>query len=458
VRRRRKISGRKISGRKNQQGVIITLVAVFMLFVIGAMAALSIDVVTLYTARSEAQLAADAAALAGARVLANSGLTSTAAGPAAAEDLARTVAKQAAANNLVGGRNLVAGTAQCTTGQEICVSFNDGSSSFATDPHVTVTVQRTDLPTFFARIWGRMQVAVGASATAEAYNPSGATALGGATPPVALHCVKPWLLPNLDPSGGTSIFGPDGSITTTTLLGWTSNSLATRLGVACTLGNCTTAPLPPAPWQYYPGDSTTSGLTPPLTSFAPPPSALPACAAGFTPYQEDIAGCFQTPIACGSNPQSNYSVNLDMSDYANRGLDTANAVNCLTHSNTNEGDTINPAAIAGGQISPPFEFIAGGSNPIPGLPTNDEMVSDSLVTVPVFNSSTTVPTSPVQIIGFVQLFLNPEGFRAPLAGGNAGTVKTTVINIAGCATTGWNATPILGNGASPVAVRLISPP
>jgi len=70
VRRRR-----KISRRKNQQGVIITLVAVFMLFVIGAMAALSIDVVTLYTARSEAQLAADAAALAGARVLANSGAT-----------------------------------------------------------------------------------------------------------------------------------------------------------------------------------------------------------------------------------------------------------------------------------------------------------------------------------------------------------------------------------------------
>ena len=38
-----------------------------MLFVIGAMAALSIDVVTLYTARSEAQLAADGAALAAAR-------------------------------------------------------------------------------------------------------------------------------------------------------------------------------------------------------------------------------------------------------------------------------------------------------------------------------------------------------------------------------------------------------
>lgn len=61
---------------KNERGVVIVLVAVFMLFVMGAMAALSIDVVTMYTARSEAQLAADAASLAGARVLANSGMTS----------------------------------------------------------------------------------------------------------------------------------------------------------------------------------------------------------------------------------------------------------------------------------------------------------------------------------------------------------------------------------------------
>jgi len=37
-------------GRKNEQGFIITLVAVFMLGVVGAMAALSIDLVTIYTA------------------------------------------------------------------------------------------------------------------------------------------------------------------------------------------------------------------------------------------------------------------------------------------------------------------------------------------------------------------------------------------------------------------------
>src|SRR5208282_1239520 len=97
----------KISGRKNQQGVIITLVAVFMLFIVGAMAALSIDVVTLYTARSEAQLAADSAALAAARVLANSGATSATGATLGlmpqAQLLAQKVAMQVAEQNQVGG-------------------------------------------------------------------------------------------------------------------------------------------------------------------------------------------------------------------------------------------------------------------------------------------------------------------------------------------------------------------
>src|ERR1039457_3819096 len=286
--------------RKHEQGVIITLVAVFMLFVIGAMAALSIDVVTLYTARSEAQLAADSAALAGARALANSGTTSDTSGASmlSAQTNAQAVATKVAEQNQIGGKNL-------TAANIVSIVFGGPDAN----PTVTVKVQMTNLPTFFARIWGVTQVAVAATATAEVYNPSGASAVGGSTPPVALHCVKPWLLPNLDPSGGTSIFGPDGSITNPNLLGWTSSLPATRLSVACAGGDCSTLPAP-APWKYYPGDSTTSGLTPPLTSFYPPPSALPACAVPFTPYQENIAGCFQTPIACGSNPQSNYSVNL----------------------------------------------------------------------------------------------------------------------------------------------------
>jgi uncharacterized membrane protein len=186
--------------RNNEQGIVIMLVAVVMLFVVGAMAALSIDVVTLYTARSEAQLAADAAALAGARVLANSGITTD---PNAASDglmtnaqgLAQIVAIQVAQSNTVGG----------AVGA-IVVGFNGSATNpCATlmpvaNPCITVQVQRTDLPTFFARIWGRTTVTVKASATAEAYNPSNVPGTSvNPKLPVAPMCVKPWLLPNIDP-------------------------------------------------------------------------------------------------------------------------------------------------------------------------------------------------------------------------------------------------------------------
>lgn len=431
------------SRRNHEQGIVILVVAVFLLFVVGAMAALAIDVVTFYTARSEAQLAADGAALAGARVLANSGLTS-AADPLGAEALATTIATQVAANNQVGGRLL--------NPTEVVVTFNDGATTFTTDPHVTVRVQRTDLPTFFARIWGSKQVTVAAAATAETYNPSGAYALTGATIPVAPICVKPWLLPNIDPTSPngapTPIFDPDkGTISNPGLVGWASpnGALSIRLHARCTTpcgaGNLTTVK-----WQYYQGDE---------TSFPHPTQALPACAPPLvTDFQKSIAGCVQTPIVCGT---VNSQVNINTVDNANRDTDAAAAVDCLTHTSSNNGDTI-AAALA---PPVPFEFIAGADNPIPGLDGNDVMVSDSLVTVPVFDSrpwsSGTDVTSPVTVIGFVQLFLNPTGAAVRTTGPNAYNIGTKIINIAGCGTLA-SGQPILGNGASPVPVRLISPP
>ena len=95
------------------------------------------------------------------------------------------------------------------------------------------------------------------------------------------------------------------------------------------------------------------------------------------------------------------------------------------------------------------------------------MVSDSLVTVPGLMfvqvspgppPTFSAPTNPVQIIGFVQLFVNPDGRATPAwPAGSAGRVNTTVINMAGCGT-GAAGQAILGEGTSPVAVRLISPP
>jgi|SRR5208337_1351156 len=417
--------------RENEQGIVIVLVAVVMLFVVGAMAALSIDVATIYTARSEAQLAADGAALAGARVLANSGMTSDTTGglTASAEALAQTVATQVAQNNLVGG-----------TAAGVVVSF----AGSTTNPSVTVKVQRTDLPTFFARILGTRFITVAASATAEAYNPSGANALTGTTIPVAPSCVKPWLLPNMDPrdlSGATAIFSPTtGAITAPPgLLGWTAPPSPTRLKLACgatgTVHSVDCTGPPPQPWQYYPGSP---------ASFPPPTQALPACAPALTtPYQESIAGCIQTPIACNSN------VLIDTPAYPNRISETRDAVNCLIHSAGNGGDQVDFANAP----SPPFQFLAGDDNPIPGLAGSDVMVSDSLVTVPVFDSSGGV-TSTVTIVGFVQLFLAPQGRAVP----PSGNMRTAVINMAGCGNVSIGQQPILGNGASPVAVRLISPP
>lgn len=444
-------------GRKKERGVVITLVAVFMLFVIGAMAALSIDVVTLYTTRSEAQLAADSAALAGARVLANSGMTSdpnttTDNLMANAQGLAQIVAIQVAQSNPVGGRDLVASNGEVIVGfngsaTNPCVTLAPGAN-----PCITVQVQRTDLPTFFARIWGSTANTVKASATAEAYNPSnlaGTSTTQG--PPVAPMCVKPWLLPNLSPTPAAGqIFDPTtGAIVDTTLLGWstptTGGPTAYKLRADCTT-DCATQPANnPQIWRYYPGDP--ADFTPPNASSV----LCPGCS-GFNNTQLSIVGCVPTPIAC-NKPVHVYTANPD----ANLDVDAAIAVNNLTHTTTGPGgDSVDTTA-----PSPPFQFLAGDDNPLvqSGAVSakTDIMVSDSLVTVPVIDTTTWPPPAypQVQIIGFVQLFLSPTGQAV-----QNNHIHTQVINLVGCGTSGTSATgqPILGNGASPVAVRLISPP
>ena len=175
--------------RKNERGITIVLVAFSLLSLLG-MAALAIDVSTLYVAHGEAQRAADAAALAGARMFAFSGYT-TASTTLAAADICQTSAApgaDAAANRqaeAVAAQNLVAG--QPAAVQSITCTVT------AANPQISVTVQRTGLPTFFGRIWGGTANSVTATAVAEAYNPSGSAA------PIQVQGVKPWLIPNCDP-------------------------------------------------------------------------------------------------------------------------------------------------------------------------------------------------------------------------------------------------------------------
>jgi hypothetical protein len=421
--------------RHDERGVVIMLVAVFMLFVVGAMAALSIDVVTIYTAKSEAQLVADGAALAGARVLANSGATTDPTLLAGAQVIAQTIAIQVAQSSPVGGRTLVAPS-------EITVSF---VTTIPGDPLVIVHVQRTDLPIFFARIWGNRPISISATATAEAYNPSNVGGTSATTaPPVAPICVKPWLLPNEDPSSAAAIkpaiFDPTaGTITNPSLLGWTSSTTTPLvINSACEGGTCSLPQPSPKPWNYFPGDP---------GDFPPPTYTSPICgSATFTPYQLSIAGCVETPIQC------NASVKIDVASYGgDRNTDAADAVNCLTHATNDQGDTLTCTS----PPSAPLQFVAGADDPIPGLSRNNVMVSDSLVTVPVFDS-TAGANSTVQIIGFVQLFLNPDGLKTSDTGSANGQIKATIVNLVGCGSGPRPGTAINGNGASPVAVRLVT--
>jgi len=423
-----------ISRRKNERGVIITLVAMFMLFVVGAMAALAIDVVSLYTARSEAQLAADSAALTAARVLANSGMTSSTDALLAsnAQNLASTIATQVAETNQVGGVNLASG--------QIAVSFpNSSSPTFLQNPHVTVQIT-SNLPTFFSRIWGRTQLQVSASATAEAYNSSGLAlgALGGPAPPPAPTCVKPWVLPNLDPTNNPIFTTATGAINNAGLVGRQDmTGLFHRRRPTQT----------PTAWEYYEGAQ---------TSFPAPTAALPAssCTSGFDTYQMSVAGCVQTPITCGTT--------VDLNQAPDTNLQSAEAANCLTHSTAGvagDGDSVYQTPYGGS--GEPFQFLGGANNPVSGAVGNQILVSDSLVTVPVYDNSgvTGAPGNrPVTVIGFVQLFLNPDGTGAPITGPTAGHINTTIVNLVGCGTSASGPPYVYGNGPSAVPVRLITPP
>jgi Flp pilus assembly protein TadG len=436
--------------RHEPDGFIITLVAIFLLFVVGAMAALSIDVVTFYTARSEAQLAADAGALAGARVLANSGATSDSSGAtlAAARLIAGPIATQVAQTNTVGGQTLQAAN--------VSVAFNGNGQ--ISNPCVTVQV-KTTVPVFFARIWGNAIVSISASATAEAYNPSGlatsvSSSQGG---PIAPSCVKPWLLPNIDPSSSlgspTPIFDTtSGTIVNSALLGWeTPNAPGSiRLHTRCN-GPCSTGSLTAEEWAYYQGDD---------ASFPPPTQSLPSCTLT-TNFQQSIAGCVTTPIVCGGPPQSQVNINTNPDGTVDQ--EAAEAINCLAHTSAQKGDTISSTVMP----PTPFEFAAGEDNPLvqAGILTSgtQTMVSDSIVTVPVFDNSPFGGNnvgSPVTVIGFVQLFLQPTGKAVSRFGTPQYGIRTKIINLVGCGTNSNSTTtpPIYGNGATAVPVRLISPP
>lgn len=483
------------------------LVALAMIAII-AMAALSIDVITLYLAKLEAQRAADTAAVAAAKVIALSGITGDPGNQSGnwelicgpddgTKGLATRIAKATAAQNTIGGiaATTVTVTYAAGDGNSIGPGVADcstlaASTAFGVNPIVNVQLTRAALPNFFSRIWGNAGTNINASASAEAFNPSnsgtvGNQTTGGPLTPVQPRCVKPWIVPNLDPRNpdGCTDFSScakfvglaDGSIQhpgislnggpspNNGVIGETfwliadcrhnqTSCMFRKIGAngvqpQANYSNGGGFIQPPPNLMYVPGQVGT------------PVIAIPSCTSGDS-YEEAIEGCDQpTNYSCGV-PSANVA---DLRQ--NPATPTSDGVQCLIHQG-NQNDLSGPTGQDylntngnpfGAPGTFPFQILAGSSNPLvtSGLPSGTPITtSASIVSLPIYdnvaaNNLLENNTNNVTFVGFLQVFIN--------AADNNGNVNVTVLNVAGCG----NGSPPVGNpvtGNSPLPVRLITPP
>lgn len=420
-----------------------------------AMAALAIDVVTLYVARSEIQRAADAAALVGAKAIADSGVTTLPPGDthlAAATTLARTMAVSAVTAMLNANPpiNQVAGQ---TITQTTSVTFPGTANPTNSNPYVTVTLQVTTLPTFFARIWGNRAATVSASATAEAYNPANVQNFV----PIAPKGVKPWLIANNDPnnSGAPFINITSGVVEANPVevVGETLNLVA---DCQSGLPNCKLN-LTHNPPTYTTTPQQTLDYVPALVSPNTGSNVCPSVCGGASPYEQSIECADMTTsyqvLSCGGGTtyaQWDNTVNPG----ALGGVSDA-GTECLINSvgaGRNRGqDDLDSLPWPNNPMQ-----ITAQSGPQKG---NFVTTSPSIVTIPIIDPKTFQATSPFQvtIVGYLQAFIK-EVYRN---GALAGDIEVIVLNVAGCgsASTNLAANPIIGAaGTSPVPVRLISHP
>jgi Flp pilus assembly protein TadG len=439
--------GRK-HARSGERGVTMILVAVAMISML-ALVALAVDVITLYAARSEAQRAADAAALAAAKMLVDAGVTADPANTAlqtTAQGFATTIAQNVAQQAVISGQKVQAANVTTTYGP---------AASFGINPSVTVTVQSGNLPTFFSRIWSRAASTVRASAKAEAFNPSNSSSVGGTGMPIVARCVKPFLLPNCDPSGtlpcGTTFFN-----TTTGAMTRPGQTTTGIIGEQFVMqANCGAGPgcVPGAPQAglYYP--ATITGTT---------ANSCPAACGGGTAFEESIECCNPTPLTCSTTlgtVANTLQVDTTVNPDGGAGSPAQSGLQCLIHQTPGNGQDILNGNVLPGSLTYPLQIQVGHNHPLEGTPSlasGDYITtSDSLVTVPVYDNVAAggaPPSVGVQIIGFLQLFVNtvwPGG-----GGPKEGSFTVTVVNVSGC---GSNAsgTPVYNGSSSAVPVRLI---
>ena len=481
IRRRLKNGG----PRSDERGFTMALVAVSLLAII-AMAALSIDIGTLYQAKAEAQRAADAAALTAARMISISGITGDPTNGSidgswgdvcgGAGSPASLAAIKVAQQNLIGGA--AASKVEVYYGTNAGVGTNKdctgAGAAFGINPVVSVYVQQASLPTFFSRIFSLVaggtssNSGVSATATAEAYNPSGSGSLASGMIPVQPRCVKPWIIPNydnlnptlpkyfVDPTTG-AVANPGISQLGAGVIGETFN-----LNADCTPGAADCLFINGHMLNNPPRWNSTPPAGPPFLEYVPglisgTPGAVPSGAscsltAG---YQSAVAGCDQSTVyACGTLAGATADLNENPVNPSAVGGDTSTATLCLTNQLSGGHDQL---AGYPGTLVFPFQIQAGFGSPLvkAGVVNSNDIIttSNSIVTIPIYDNSSgaaLLGAGPqVTIIGFLQVFINTVD--------SFGNVNVTVLNVAGCGNA-VVAGATYANGTSPVPVRLITPP
>ncbi len=408
--------------RQPERGISLLMVAIGLLVLLG-ISVLAIDLVSLYVGRNEAQRAADAAALAGAKVFVDTACTSSTSNPCSSQTGPGT---QAAIS--IGGQNNVGGQAANIQGADVTFDF-----SIPGDPRITVVVQRTAargnaMPTFFAKAFGVLSADIRAQATAEAYNPSGSPT----GPTICAGCVKPFSMPNCDPDplhafpvnpacatpGQGYFVDPTGAI---------AHPGAYPGGV---VGERWTLHYNSGPSQYSDVDT--------------------GCGSGNqTPC---ISACSSATWACGNTLNT---VQGDRAGQIRQGIrDLIHATaNGLNHGQ----DTINTNVT-------PFQITGGSNNPNPAAVGQTITNSDSLVTVVLYDGHSVPPgIQPVIIVGYMQMFIESVSSGA---GGDA-EIAAVILNISGCGIRtgqcgnsggGLTGGTVQGGNGSLIPIRLIRSP
>lgn len=404
-----------------ETGSVLLIVAGSMVVLL-AISAFAIDLANFYLARAEAQRAADAAALAGAKGFVDSGCTTQGCVQGGPQDaMARQMAES------TGAQNYVAGRPADITNKDVALNENNPN-----EPQVTVTV-KSAVQTFFAKIFGVDTANISAAATAEAYSPgsTGGSQLGAS-------CLKPFLVSNCDPdhtspenktycgSGYGYFFYPGipGEKETVENPGPYSEG-----GI---VGEHWELHTGAAPSQWY------------LVGFdgAPPSSG--------SALRNHIVDCTSETQTCG--------LTLTTANGNNVGP-VSQGINDLIDANgygMNEGqDSIDTSTY-------PFTITGGSNNPNSKLVDQtftDYSESPSVATVPVYaGGPLSEGGSVVGIVGYLQIFIQDV-----VHNGTDNHIDVVILNAATCggdsgnspAPSGPGEGTVVGSAGSPIPIRLI---